>query len=110
MTQARLWYWQRMSAMLLGVCVLVHLVVMVYAVRGGLSAAEILERTRGSWAYGAFYGLFVLACAVHVPIGVANIVREWWGWRAATSAILASLLGIGLTVLGMRAVYGVIVP
>ena len=60
-SQAKRWYWQRISAMLLALLVLVHLAVMVYAVRGGLSAAEILGRTQGSWAFGAFYALFVLA-------------------------------------------------
>ncbi|MBC7710250.1 MAG: succinate dehydrogenase, partial [Rhizobacter sp.] len=33
--------------MLLALCVLVHLVTILYAMRGGLSAAEILARTRG---------------------------------------------------------------
>lgn len=106
--EARLWLWQRLSAMLLAACVLIHLAGMIFAVRGGLTAAEILERTRGSWALGAFYVLFVAACAVHVPIGLANIAREWWGWRAA--AILVPLVGLALLALGLRAVYGVIVP
>ena len=47
-TQARLWYWQRVSAMVLGFCVIVHLATIIYAVRGGLTAAEILARTRGN--------------------------------------------------------------
>ena len=73
--QARRWYWQRISAMVLALCVLVHLGVMVYAVRGGLTAAEILGRTQGNWTFGAFYAIFVVACAAHVPVGVANIAR-----------------------------------
>ena len=36
-----LWLAQRASAAVLAVCVLVHIAVMVYAVRGGLSAGEI---------------------------------------------------------------------
>ena len=60
-SETRLWLAQRASAALLAVCVVVHLVTIVYAVRGGLSAAEILERTRGSMAWFAFYSLFVLA-------------------------------------------------
>jgi succinate dehydrogenase hydrophobic anchor subunit len=59
--QAKRWYWQRISAMVLALFVLVHLAVMVYAVRGGLSAAEILGRTHGSWAFGSFYAVFVIA-------------------------------------------------
>ena len=49
----------------------------VLAVRGGLSAAEILARVRGSGAWAAFYIVFVLAVAVHAPIGLRAIARGW---------------------------------
>ena len=52
--EARLWIAQRASAVVLALCVAVHLVTIVYAVRSGLSAAEILARTRGSVAWFAF--------------------------------------------------------
>lgn len=109
-SQAQRWYWQRISAMVLAVCVLVHLVVIIYAVRGGLSANEILDRTRGSLAFGAFYAVFVVACAVHVPVGLANIAREWWGWRAATALWAARAFGLLLLVMGLRAVWAVVAP
>ncbi|MFZ5509528.1 MAG: succinate dehydrogenase [Pseudomonadota bacterium] len=109
-TQARLWLWQRVSAMVLGVCVLVHLAVIIHAVRGGLSAAEILARTQGSWAFGAFYSVFVLAVAVHAPIGLARIAEEWLGWRGRKVAVATHLFGLLLLVTGLRAVYGVVVP
>ena len=70
-TQAKLWYAQRISAMLLALCVLVHLVTILYAMRGGLSAAEILARTRGNTAFAIFYVLFVISVVVHAPIGLA---------------------------------------
>ncbi len=105
--QAKLWYWQRISAMVLALCVLVHLGVIIYAVRGGLSAAEILGRTRGNVAFGAFYAVFVLACAVHVPIGFARICEEWFGLAGAGAAIVAKLLGLIILLMGMRAVYAV---
>jgi fumarate reductase subunit C len=53
-TQTFLWVAQRASAAVLGVCVLVHLVTMIYAVRGGLTAGEILSRTQGSVAWLVF--------------------------------------------------------
>ena len=106
--QARRWYWQRISAMVLALCVLVHLVVMVYAVRGGLSAAEILGRTQGNWAFGAFYAVFVIACAVHVPVGLANIAREWWGLGESAALLLSRLFGLLLLVMGLRSVYAVV--
>ncbi len=106
--QARLWAWQRMSAMVLAVCVLVHIVVMVIAVRGGLSAAEILGRTRGSLAFGAFYTVFVLACVAHVPIGLSNIAQEWWGFSPQAARRGALLFAFLLLVLGLAAVAGVV--
>jgi fumarate reductase subunit C len=108
--QARRWYWQRISAMVLAVCVLVHLAGMVWAVRGGLSAAEILSRTQGNALFAGFYGLFVLACAVHVPIGLMAIAREWWGWPATVAAWFARGVALALLVLGLRAVWAVYAP
>ena len=60
---------QRLSAMVLAPLVLVHLITMVYAIQGGLTAAEILGRTEGSVFWMAFYGLFVVAAGVNGAIG-----------------------------------------
>lgn len=109
-TQAKLWYWQRMSAAVLAVCVLVHLAIIIYAVRGGLSAAEILGRTQGNWLLGTFYSVFVLACAVHVPLGVATVVAEWLGWRGRGAERATLLFSCIIAVMGLRAVYAVIAP
>jgi fumarate reductase subunit C len=108
--QARRWYWQRISAMVLALCVLVHLAIMVYAVRGGLSAAEILGRTQGNWGFAAFYAVFVVACAVHVPVGLANIACEWWGMKERPAQWLSRAFALLLLVMGLRAVYAVVVP
>jgi len=105
-TQAKLWYWQRVSALVMAPCVVVHLAIIVYAVRGGLSAAEILGRTQGNWLLGGFYALFVLACAVHVPLGLAAIAAEWLGWRGRGAGIAATLFGGLIAVMGLRAIYG----
>ena len=105
--QARRWVWQRLSAAVLALCVVVHLAVMVYAVRGGLSAAEILGRTQGHWGVAAFYAVFVIACAVHVPLGVAQVAAEWWGAGERTATWVARGFGLLLLVAGLRAVVGV---
>lgn len=104
----RLFVLQRASAMILAPLVVAHLAVIVYAVRGGLSAAEILARTQGSVGWGLFYGIFVLAASVHAPIGMRNVLGEWTRWRgrsldAAMLALAAVLLGVGL-----RAVWAVV--
>lgn len=105
--QARRWYWQRISAMVLALCVLAHLAIMVYAVRGGLSGSEILARTQGNWFFGAFYATFVLACAVHVPTGLANIAVEWFRWPPARALWAARAFALLLVVTGLRAVWAV---
>jgi fumarate reductase subunit C len=106
--QVYLWAAQRFSAMVLGACVLVHLLTLIYAVQGGLSAAEILGRTRGNMAFGAFYVVFVLAVAVHAPIGLRAIAAETLGWRGARLTGLMVIVGIVLAGLGLRAVWAVI--
>jgi fumarate reductase subunit C len=105
--QSFLWVAQRASAAVLGVCVLVHLATMIYAVRGGLTAAEILARTQGNRAWFAFYLLFVLAIGVHVPIGLRAVLGEWVGWRGAAREGVLLLLALLLVFSGMRAVLGV---
>ena len=106
-TEAKRWYWMRISSMVLALCVAVHLATIVYAVRGGLSAAEILGRTRGSVTFAAFYGVFVLACAVHVPIGLEAIVREL-GVAPRVARAVAWLAALAIALLGARAVYAMV--
>ena len=108
MNEAALFALQRLTAKLLAPLVVVHLVLILYAVHGGLSAAEILGRTQGSAAWGAFYGLFVLAVAVHAPIGVRNVVREWTRWRGRSLDVASAGLAIVLLALGLRAVVAVV--
>ena len=108
-TRAQVWLWiaQRASAAVLALCVIVHLVLMIYAVRGGLSAAEILGRTRGSLGWLAFYGVFVAAIAVHGPIGLRNILTETFGWRGAGLNLMVLVVGLALLVWGGRATWAV---
>ena len=102
-----LWVMQRASAAVLAFCVAVHLATLVYAVQGGLSAAEILGRTRGNVAWFAFYSLFVFAATLHVPIGLRAVLGEWLGWRGASRDLALLCFAILLCVAGMRAVFGV---
>ncbi|MEK6593570.1 MAG: succinate dehydrogenase [Pseudomonadota bacterium] len=105
--QALLWVAQRYSAMVLALCVIVHLITMIYAVRNGLSAAEILGRTRGNTAWAGFYALFVAAVAIHAPIGLRNIISETLGWRGRSLDIAVLVIGLLLVLWGLRAVWAV---
>ena len=103
----RLWLAQRASAGVLVICVAVHLATMVAAVRGGLSAAEILNRTRGSFGWAAFYALFVVAVSIHAPIGLRTVASEWLGWRGRTADAACLVVGIAMLLLGAGAVAAV---
>ena len=65
MLDLRLYMLQRLSALIMAPLTLGHLAVMIYAIRGGLSAGEILGRTQGSIGWALFYGVFVLAVSIH---------------------------------------------
>ena len=110
MTPARLFLAQRLTALILAPLVLVHLALILFAVEGGLSAAEILARTRGSVGWAAFYGLFVLVAAIHAPIGLRNVIHEHTGWRGRSLEVAMVALGLLLAGLGARAVIAVVAP
>jgi fumarate reductase subunit C len=106
----RLYVWQRLTALLMVPLIVVHLFVIIYATSRGLSAADILGRTQGSIAWGLYYTLFVAAAAVHGAIGVRGVAREWLGWRETALDRLMWIFGVILLVLGLRAVFAVVVP
>ena len=108
-TQVLLWAAQRASAAVLAVCAIIHLAIIIYAVRNGLSAAEILGRTRGSTAWCGFYAVFVAAVAVHAPIGLRSVLAETFNWRGRGLELTVLAIGIALALLGFRAVYAVFV-
>ena len=102
-----LWAAQRASAAVLAIAVVVHLVTMIYAVRSGLTAAEILGRTQGNVGWLVFYAVFVLAVAVHAPIGLRTILAETFDWRGRGLDVLTGIIGLGLALWGWRAVMAV---
>jgi fumarate reductase subunit C len=101
-----LWTAQRGSALVLALCVAVHLVTIILAVRSGLDAREILGRLRASTAWLLFYLAFVAAVAVHAPIGLRAILGETLGWRGHALDYAMLLFGVLLALAGGRAVAG----
>jgi fumarate reductase subunit C len=98
---------QRLSAAVLVFAVAAHIATILYAVRGGLTAGEVLGRTRGNGWFLAFYLVFVLAVAIHAPIGLRNIVREWTPWRTRKVDLALAAFGAVLLGLGVRAAFAV---
>ena len=72
-----------------------------------MSATEILGRTRGSLGWASFYAVFVLAVAIHAPIGLRTVGMEWLGWRGRSFDIAVIAIGLTLAALGLRAVWAV---
>lgn len=103
----RLYMAQRLSAMVMIPLTLGHVALMIYAIQGGLSAAEILGRTKGSLAWFLFYGVFVLSVSLHASIGLRVIVHETLGLKGRALEVLMWLVGVLLLAMGMRAVFAV---
>ncbi len=98
---------QRYSAMLLAPFVLIHLVLIIFAVRNGLTAEEILARTNGSTLWFVFYLAFVLAVTIHAPIGVRNVLNEWTGLPVKAVNIICLIVALLMLLTGLRAVLAV---
>ncbi len=106
----RLYVLQRATAAIMAPLVIGHLIVIFYATSRGLSAGDILGRTRGSVGWGMFYGVFVLAVAVHGAIGVRGIFAEWTPLKSKGALdALMWMFGLGLAALGLRAVMAVVI-
>ncbi len=98
---------QRATAFVLAIAGAAHLATILYAVRGGLTAAEILSRTHDNIGFAVFYAVFVVAVAIHAPIGLRNVLREWTPWRGRSLDLALSAFALMLLVLGFRAVFAV---
>jgi fumarate reductase subunit C len=104
----RLYILQRATAVVMAPLVLAHLVIIYYATSRGLSAADILGRTRGSVGWGLFYALFVVAASTHGAIGVRIVASEWAGLKGRQLDLLMWGFGLVLAALGLRAVMAVV--
>ncbi|MBX2839400.1 MAG: succinate dehydrogenase [Gammaproteobacteria bacterium] len=107
MLDARLFLLQRLTALVMAPLVLGHLITMIYAVQGGLSAEEILGRTQGSVFWVLFYGIFVTAVSIHAAIGLRVVLYEWLNVRGFALTVLSWLIAMILLYTGLQAVLAV---
>ena len=73
----------------------------------GSNSESWITRTRGNGAWLVFYTAFVLAVAVHVPIGLRTIATEWLGWSGSTRDWALAAFGVALLVMGFGATLAV---
>ncbi|HXQ84401.1 MAG TPA: succinate dehydrogenase [Xanthobacteraceae bacterium] len=106
----RLYVWQRLTAALMVPLVLIHIAVIFYATRRGMTAADILARTRGSMVWASYYGVFVAAAAIHAAIGVRNVLTEWAPVTERRAGSFAMAFAVLLVALGARAVAALVLP
>ena len=106
MNDATTYMLQRASAAVMVPLVIFHLGVIIYAIDGGLTTAEIISRTRSNIFWPLFYGLFTVAVSIHAPLGLRNIIREWTNWRGQSLDIATAVLVVVLLSAGMRAIWG----
>jgi len=107
MLGVRLYMLQRLTALIMAPLTLGHIVVMIYAIQGGLSTAEILSRTQGSIWWLLFYGSFVVAVSLHAAIGLRVIVHEMLGLKRLALNVFTLVISLLLLFMGARAVLAV---
>jgi fumarate reductase subunit C len=105
-----LYVWQRLTAAIMTPMIVVHIAVIFYATRHGVTAADILGRVRGNIGWGAFYTVFVMAASIHATVGIRNVLTEWSRLDDRRALITASGFGVVLLGLGLRAVGGLVLP
>jgi fumarate reductase subunit C len=106
---AALFMAQRLSAAVLAFAVAVHLATIIYAARAGMTAADVLARTHANRAFLILYLVFVVAVAIHAPIGLRNVLREWTAWRGRSLDVALAAFALLLLALGLRAAVAVFV-
>ena len=106
--EAHLYAAQRLTAVIMAPLVLGHVVLIIVAIQDGITAQEILGRTRGSLFWAAYYGLFVICAALHGAIGLRTVAAEWLGFRGPLADWTAAGIAALLTALGLRAVAAVV--
>ena len=50
---------------------------------------------------------FVAAAAIHAPIGLRSVLREWLHWRGRSLDVVLALFSVSLVILGVRAAFAV---
>ena len=104
----RLYLLQRLTAALMVPLIALHIWLIYYATAGGLTAADILSRTRGSTGWGAYYATFVVLASVHAAIGVRNVLADWSRLDEPGLDCVAWLFAVVLMSTGFRAVAAVV--
>ena len=86
--------------------VIVHLFGIILAVQYGLTSADIINRVGGHFGWFTFYSTFVLAAAIHAPIGLRTVLVEMTTFSKPVSNLSSIVFRFTLLILGLRATWG----
>lgn len=95
---------QRMSGAILALLLFVHLIVIIYAVQGGLTVEEITSRVRGNLFWITFYSVFVLIAIIHAAIGLRKIFTELISVSRRVIDLAVAAYIVGALWLGFQAI------
>ena len=104
--QPKIWLLQRLSAFVLAICSITHLITIIIAVKGGLTSAEIIERVGANTEWFIFYSTFIIAASIHAPIGIRTILKETTNASEIMVKILVFSFGLLISGLGMWSILG----
>lgn len=107
MRETWLYALQRITALVMLPMVVAHLITILYASHVGITAEAILSRSQSSPWLAVFYASFVVAVAIHAPLGLRLILIEWAGVSRPTAGWIAGGLCVVFIALGMRGVWAI---
>ena len=105
-SESLIWLAQRVSAVILVICVSVHIFTIIMAMNNGLSAREIIDRIDGNMGWLIFYLIFIAAIAIHAPIGIRTVLREITPLSLTSINIIIIIVSLYLVYFGSRAILG----
>ena len=94
----------RGSAAVLAVRFVGQLATILYAVRYGLTSQAIVARMHADPVWPAFYTLFVIAVAIHAPLGLRAIADEWLSLHGRGTDVVLTIFALVLAGGGLHAV------
>jgi fumarate reductase subunit C len=106
--EIKLWLIHRLTGMVLGLFVLIHLITMIIVIQGGVSGEEIIGRTHGNYLLGLYYSLFVISAALHGSIGLRTVAKEVLAWHGPWLNLMTLMFCSLLCFIGLAAVKGLV--
>ena len=101
-----IWLLQRLSAIILSACTIIHIITIINSVKIGLTSADIINRIGANYGWFIFYLIFVLSASIHAPIGIRSILKESTNASNVTITLITIIFAILLVSLGIWSIWG----